>query len=208
MLVVGSDVSTTVNLALPNGGSITLIIDWQASQNRIRVEAIPNSSGSGLFIFDVEVGLNFTETRTIPAQPATTRDAFLGRATDVSVIATKPSDDDTKIVIVSGNVEVNTNYTYAQLFGGTDSGYLEAAGDIQVLDYQEFLPSVSTVTSLRQHSTLPQLGLFTTQYSDQTTLVFDTQVQAHRFVVIDSDGSGDLYEIGVNGGVIEAVKRN
>ena len=204
----GSDVSTTVNLALPDGESITLIIDWQASQNRIRVEAIPNSSGSGLFIFDVEVGLNFTETRTIPAQPATTRNAFLGRATDVSVIATKPSDDDTKLVIVSGDVEVNTNYTYAQLFGGTDSGYLEAAGDIQMLDYQEFLPSVSTVTSLRQHSTLPQLGLFTTQYSDQTTLVFDTQVQAHRFVVIDSDGSGDLYEIGVNGGVIEAVKRN
>ena len=206
--MVTSDVSKTETLVLPTGETTTIIIEWRVNTQTIAIEALPNAFDPEDFIFNVEAGVTYTETRTIPAQPATTRDAFLGRATDVSVIATKPSDDDTKLVIVSGDVEVNTNYTYAQLFGGTDSGYLEAAGDIQVLDYQEFLPSVSTVTSLRQHSTLPQLGLFTTQYSDQTTLVFDTQVQAHRFVVIDSDGSGDLYEIGVNGGVIEAVKRN
>ena len=189
MLAAPSDVSNTVTLSLPDGESISIVIQWRASIRTIVIEAIPHPNNQNFFIFDVEVGVRYSQTRTIQPQPATTRDVLIGAAADISVIATKPSDDDgTLVVVVSDNTEVNTNYTYEQLFGATDSGYLAGQGDIQILDYQEFLPSAQAVLSLNHASVRPQFGLFTTSYTDLSTLVFGTRLRMPAMVLPSPDG--------------------
>ena len=75
---IATDATTSATLSLPDGESVNVTFDWQASQRRIRVAGTPFANDPNFFIFDMEVGVTFTETRTTPAVPATTRPVVIG----------------------------------------------------------------------------------------------------------------------------------
>lgn len=216
---INQDASTSATLSLPDGESVNVGFDWQAAQRRIRVTGTPFASDPNFFIFDMEVGVTFTETRTTPATPATTRPVNIGlqRATGQdAVIATKVSSGG-NLILVGDVAEVDTNYAMTTLFGGALAGNLIVSTEIGTyLNYTQFTPSAQTVVSLEDHATLPQFGLFTTEYTSATIVTFDTQLEAkdsagntvklgQELILIDT-GDGDRYRITISNGVLTPVK--
>ena len=216
---INQDASVSATLSLPDGESVSVGFDWQAGQRRIRVTGNPFASDPNFFIFDMEVGVTFTETRTTPATPATTRPVTIGlqRATGQdAVIATKVSSGG-NLILVGDNAEVDTNYAMTTLFGGALAGNLIVSTEIGIyLNYTQFTPSAQTVVSLEDHATLPQFGLFTTEYTSATVVTFDTQLEAkdsagetiklgQELILIDTS-DGDRYQITIANGVLTPVK--
>lgn len=216
---IAVDASTSATLSLPDGESVNVGFDWQAAQRRIRVTGTPFASDPNFFIFDMEVGVTFTETRTTPATPATTRPVVIGlqRATGQdAVIATKVSSGGS-LILVGDVAEVDTNYAMTTLFGGALAGNLIVSTEIGTyLNYTQFTPSAQTVVSLENHATLPQFGLFTTEYTSATIVTFDTQLEAkdsagdtvklgQELILLDT-ADGDRYNITIVNGVLTPVK--
>ena len=189
---INQDASTSANLSLPDGESVNVTFDWQASQRRIRVAGTPFANDPNFFIFDMEVGVTFTETRTTPAVPATTRPVVIGFSRETgqdAVIATKVSDNGDLILVGDAN-EVDTNYTMVELFGAGLVGNLTVFTELATyLNYTQFSPSAQTVVSLENHATLPQFGLFTTKYTESTIVNFETQLTA-------TDSAGNVVNLG------------
>ncbi len=210
---IALDASVSASLSLPDGESVNVGFDWQASQRRIRVTGTPFASDPNFFIFDMEVSVTFTETRTTPATPETTRPVVIGlsRATGQdAVIATKVSAGG-DLILVGDVSEVDTNYAMTTLFGAGLVGNLTVFTELGTyLNYTQFTPSAQTVVSLENHATLPQFGLFTTEYTHDTVVTFDTQLQAHNsqgdivnlgeeLVLIDSGGDRWRLSVDANG---------
>ncbi len=105
------------------------------------------------------------------------------------MIATKVSAGG-DLILVGDIAEVNTNYAMTTLFGAGLVGNLTVFTELGTyLDYTQFTPSSQTVVSLENHATLPQFGLFTTEYTHDTVVAFDTQLQAHN-------SQGDIVNLG------------
>ncbi len=218
---INQDANVSASLALPDGESVNVGFDWQASQRRIRVTGTPFASDPNFFIFDMEVGVTYTETRTTPATPATTRPVTIGlqRATGQdAVIAAKVSAGG-DLVLVGDIAEVDTNYTMTTLFGGSLGGNFIVFSELATyLNYTQFSPSAQTVVNLENHATLPQFGLFTTEYTSATVVTFDTQLHAfdsdgnpvklgEELILLDTQSS-DRYNITIANGVLTPVKIN
>lgn len=216
---INQDASVSATLSLPDGESVSVEFLWQAAQRRLRASGNPFASDPNFFIFDMEVGVNFTETRTTPATPATTRPVVIGlqRATGQdAVIATKVSSGG-NLILVGDVAEVDTNYAMTTLFGGALAGNLIVSTEIGTyLNYTQFTPSAQTVVSLENHATLPQFGLFTTEYTSATIVTFDTQLEAkdsagdtvklgQELILLDT-GDGDRYNITIVNGVLTPIK--
>ena len=216
---IAQDASIAVTLSLPDGESVDVTFDWQAAQRRIRVAGTPFASDPNFFIFDMEVGVTFTETRTTPAVPATTRPVVIGaqRVTGQdAVLATKVSSGG-DLILVGDVAEVDTNYSMTELFGVGLTGNLIVFTELGTyLNYTQFSPSAQTVVSLENHATLPQFGLFTTIYTSATVVTFDAQLEAkdslggtvklgQELVLIDTV-DGDRYQITIANGVLIPVK--
>ncbi len=214
---IAVDASSSATLLLPDGESVNVGFDWQSSQRRIRVTGTPFASDPNFFIFDMEVGVTFTETRTTPSVPATTRPVVLGlqQATGQdAVIATKVSSDG-DLIIVGDVAEVNTNYTMAELFGAGLIGNLIVFTELGTyLNYTQFSPSAQTMVSLENHATLPQFGLFTTEYTHDTVVNLDTQltvkddkdnlINVGKELVME-DSNGDKFRVSINNGGTDLV---
>ncbi len=215
---IAVDASVSASLSLPDGESVNVGFDWQAAQRRIRVTGTPFASDPNFFIFDMEVGVTFTETRTTPATPETTRPVVIGlsRATGQdAVIATKVSAGG-DLILVGDIAEVDTNYAMTTLFGSGLVGNLTVFTELGTyLNYTQFTPSAQTVVSLENNATLPQFGLFTTEYTHDTIVTFDTQLQAHNsqgdivnlgeeLVLIDSGGDRWRLSVDANGNLSTA----
>ena len=216
---IAQDASTSATLSLPDGESVSVTFDWQAAQRRIRVTGTPFASDPNFFIFDMEVGVTYTETRITPAVPATTRPVVIGlaRATGQdAVIATKVSAGG-DLILVGDVAEVDTNYTMTELFAAGLTGNLTVFTELATyLNYTQFSPSAQTVVSLENHATLPQFGLFTTEYTSATVVTFDTQLSAsdsagnvvklgEELILLDTS-DGDRYQITIVNGVLTPVK--
>jgi len=186
---INQDVNQFVNLALPNGDNIAVTFQWRASQRVLVVQASPQT-GASLFIFDMEVGVDFLEERTIPAIPDTERLVEIeGESTGDNVFAIKPSSTNT-LIIVGDEREIDTKFAYTDLFSANESGFLVSNyGNSTFLDYENFSPSASTLLDLENHSTLPQFGLFTTQYTHETVVELGTQLIIH-------DSLGNRFNVG------------
>lgn len=99
----------------------------------------------------------------------------------------------------------------------TESSSLVVSTEIGTyLNYTQFTPSAQTVVSFENHATLPQFGLFTTEYTSATVVTLDTQLKAmdsagdtvklgQELILIDT-GDGDRYSITINNGVITPIK--
>ena len=160
-------------------GSETATVQVLRRNGQIRV-SVTETVGSGLpTINDIEVILSYTETRTVPATPATTKLVpfeYVGSSGD-NVFAIK-ADSSGNLILVGGITEINTGYAYTTLFGAGETGYLTVTDEgATFFDYEDFEPIPSTITSLENHSNLPQFGLFTTQYTHETIVNFDTQLR-------------------------------
>ncbi len=184
-----SDAFSTVTL---NTGSeqADVQIHWDATQRNIRV-SVTESVRSGLpTINDIEVILSYSETRTIPATAATTRDvAIENEHTGAQVFAVKPSSTGT-LILVGDRTEIDTGYAYTTLFGAGEGGHLIAASDSATfLNYEDFDPISTTVADLENHASLPQFGLFTTEYTHATVLDLATQLTVRN-------SAGDTVNVG------------
>lgn len=215
---INVDASVSATLSLPDGESVNVGFNWQASQRRIRVTGTPFASDVNFFIFDMEVGVTYSETRVTPATPATTRPVTIGfqRATGQNtVIATKVSSSG-GLILVGDAAEVDTNYLMTDLFGASLGGSLIVSSEVSTyLNYTQFSPSAQTVVSLENHATLPQFGLFSTIYTSSTVVTIDTQLSAsdsagnviklgQELILVDTD-TGLRYSITIDKGIITPV---
>jgi len=194
-----------------NDGSETAFIEvrYSASDRNIRV-SVTERVNSGLpTINDIEVILSYSETRTIPATPGSTRDVRISSDNNQThTFAIKPSASNT-LIIVGDEAEVDTRRDYTTLFGNDENGHLVLVTDNGTFfDYEDMEPTSATVSDLENHGTLPQYGLFTTQYSRETELNIGVTVRPAGLNVADLPtsatglASGDIW---VNGGVLSIV---
>ncbi len=121
------------------------------------------------------------------------------------VFAIKPNAAG-NLVIIGDTTEIDTGYSYTTLFGASENGQLIALNEnVEFFDYEDFEPIDTTIRSLQNHATLPQFGLFTTQYTDETILDLDVTLEAPAFIL--TSPSGDRWSIKVDDlGVLIIVK--
>ncbi|CAL9967761.1 hypothetical protein VPHD63_0009 [Vibrio phage D63] len=185
-----SNVSTTFTINDGNE-SATVEVLWRASNRDIRVSVTERVDTGLPTINDVQVILSFTEQRTVPATPATTRSVPIENQTNVGqVFAIKPSDNNT-VILVGSLTEIDTGFTYTGLFSSNLGGDLILnTEDGLFYDYEDFEPIDSTIVSLENRATLPQYGLFTTQYTHETIVDLATQLTVR-------DNQGNVIPVGV-----------
>lgn len=190
---VGGSTLQSTSFVLNDGSEsatveVTYFPSFQGSGHEIRVTVTERVNNGLPTINDIQVILSYSETRTIPATPATTRDVEIERGvpTNYQVFAFKP-DSSGNLIIVGSEREINTNYAYTDLFGATEVGHLSVSfEDATFLDYEDIDIIDTTVRELQDHALLPQLGLFTTQYDHETILALDTAVEANGVVIYGS----------------------
>ena len=179
-----SEVATTFNLSVGNEVAtveVRYFPNFQGGGREIRVSVTERVQTGLPTINDVQVILSYTETRTVPATAATTRTVELESLSTTEQVFAVKADSSGNLIIVGNETEVNTNYLYTTLFGNDESGHLSVANeDATFLDYEDFDIIDTTIVDLQNHATLPQFGLFTTNYTHDTIVTLDTQLRAHN----------------------------
>ncbi len=174
---VGGANDVFTSFTLDDGGeTVDVEVRYYANTRRIRVTTIDHVRTGLPTINDVQVILSYQETRTVPAVPASTRDVEIEfENTGFQIFGFKPSTNN--LVIVGDRTEIDTGYTYTTLFGASENGYLSVTSTTATfLDYQNIDVIDSTITDLESHASLPQFGLFTTEYTHETITHLDTQL--------------------------------
>ena len=170
-----------------NDGSETANVEvrWDPVARNIRVSVTERVNTGFPTINDVEVILSYDETRVVPGTNAATRNVDIEHESPGGqVFAIKPSSTG-NLIIVGDRTEIDTGFAYTTLFGGSEGGHLlTPVTTATYLDYEDFEPITSTITDLENHATLPQFGLFTTQYTHATTVTLGTQL-----IVMDALGN-------------------
>lgn len=165
-----SEVATTFTL---NDGSEQAFVEvrYYPTTRQIRVSVTERVNAGLPTINDIEVILSYTESRSVPATPATVREVEIDRAGDRPyVFAIKPSASG-NLILAGREREIDTGYSYTTLFGATEDGHLAAVNESsRFLNYEDFEPISTTILDLENHASLPQFGLFTTSYTRETDL--------------------------------------
>ncbi len=186
----GSGSITLANVGGANEIAQTFVLNDGSEAATVEVRYYPNFQGTGRAIRvsvnervntglptinDIQVILSYTETRVIPATPATTRDVGLEALTTAGqVFAIRPSATGT-LIVVGGTREVDTGYPYTVLFDTDESGYLTVANEAATFfDYEDLDPINTTIIDLENHAILPQFGLFRTEYTHETIVNLGT----------------------------------
>ena len=122
-------------------------------------------------INDVEVILSYTETRTVPGTTASTRDVPIESLSDRGQVFAFVQNSDGSLSVIGDNAHVNLGWQASTLFGATGSGNFIAGSETATFfNYQRLDLSQSGVRDLENHLDLPQFGLFTTNYTNETDL--------------------------------------
>lgn len=184
-----SEVATTFTL---NDGSesATVEVRWYPSRNAIRVSVTETVYRGLPTINDVDVQLVFSRTVTVPATPETVRDVPIEfERTGAQVFAFRENSSG-NLIISGGNSEVNTGYDVTTLFGATSSGHLTAVSEnATFLNYEKAVITNIVIAELENRASQSQFGLFSTQYTHNTLVNFDTQLTA-------KDSAGNLVNLG------------
>ena len=200
---VGGSSNRSTSFTISDGSeTATVGVDYFASTRRIRVTVTERVNTGLPTINDVQVILSYSETRSVPAVPATTRNVTLGFQDSIGddlVLAFKPSSTG-NLIIVSDYSEVDTGYAYTTLFGASEGGHINVASEHAVFfDYQDIDIINTLVRQLENRATLPQYGLFTTSYTRETVLAMGVTLRPSGFNINDlptsSTGlaSGDVW---------------
>ncbi len=207
---VGGSSDALTTFLLDDGGEQAIVeVLYRASQRDIRV-SVTETVRTGLpTINDIQVILSWDETRIIPATNASTRNVPIeNEHSGGQVFAIKPSASDT-LILVGDRTEIDTGFAYTTLFGAGRTGHLILVTDSGAFfNYEDFDPISTTVASLQNHETLPQFGLFTTEYTEETTLDIDVSLEVPTLNISNIPttatglSSGDIWN---NGGVLNIV---
>lgn len=193
--IFGTGTATLPNTGGNNEIATTFTISDGSETAAVEVRYYPNLNGQGRAIRvsvtervnaglptinDVQVILSYSETRVVPATPATTRDVVIeSQATtgQSNVIAVKPSSSGT-VILVGNTREVDTGYPYTTIFGATEGGHLTVlSNEGAFYDYQDVNIINPVIQNLESYSDRPNFGLFDTNYTHETIVVLDTQLQ-------------------------------
>jgi hypothetical protein len=203
------DVSTTFTLSV---GSETAQVEvlWRAAQRDIRVSATERTVLGLPTIDDVDVILSFTESRTIPATPATTRQVPIENLHNgFQVFAFRPGANG-NLFVVGDRTEIDTNRTYETWFGAALGGHLTVANEqATFLNFEDFDPVARTVQNLEDHASLPQFGLFVTDYTRSTIVATDVTLEPDGFSAANLPTAATGLPVGsiyVDGNVLRVVQ--
>lgn len=177
---VGGSSPVSTSVTLDDGSEqATIGIDWRPNDPSIRVTVVERVRQGLPTINDIQVILSFTETRTVPGTPATTRDVRIESLHGgYQIFAIKPNSIG-NLVLVGDNAEIELNQAYTTYFGTTEAGHIISnVPEAVFFDYQDFEPTASTITSLENQTVNPGLGLFSTQYNHETILDLDVTLRA------------------------------
>lgn len=155
---------------------------------------------NGLSISNLEVTASYERTEVIPAEPATTQEVEIARYLEGTAIILlfepdiiRVPGDNAKVVIHTSTSNINTDYTFNDLFGASDDGHLSilaASGQpSNWYDWDKFTPSEELISQFKNRMTLPYLGWFTEKFTNSTIANFST-----RLTVFDS--KGDPVDVG------------
>lgn len=173
---VGGSTEVATTFVLNDGSEqVNAEVRWYPNTRQIRVSETSRVFQGLPTINDIEVILSFDETRTVPATGASTRNVAIEyEHNGAQVFAIKPSATGT-LIIVGDQTEIDTGWEYTTLFGAGEIGHLIVVSESGVFyDYEDFEPISTTVTDLENHASLPQFGLFTTQYTRETIVDLGT----------------------------------
>ncbi len=173
-----------VDFVLDDGGETISSEISRYSADSLRVTATERVNSGGLpTIEDIQVLPSYTETRIVPAIPATVREVQIESLSGVVQVFAFRQAINGNLVIVGSSNEIDTGYSYTTLFGDAEDGHLSSLEvGSTFLDYQNYYPISSSIVSLENSASLPQFGLFTTQYTHETITNLQTQ-----FTVLDDD---------------------
>ena len=191
-----SDVSLNHTLALPDGENVQVVVQWRASSRNLVVEATPNVNNQNFFIFDMQVGLSWTETITTAGSAETFTNVVIAPYIENTplVIAMKPSIDRidnnaAQIIFVTQNAEVNTGYGFTLRFASNDNQWLVVNQENVMFFDAVFNPNSTTMQSLQAHIVNPFFGLFTQEHQTDDVLVLDTKLQTEALILTSPDGT-------------------
>lgn len=192
--------TATLAIGGPAEVATTFTISDGSEQAFVEVRYYPNRNGrpeirvsvtervnTGLpTINDVQVILSYTESRTVPATPETVRQVAIEAVHDGwQVFAFKPAASG-NLAIVGDQLEIDTGYTYATLFGAGLGGHLTIAEQTaRFLNFEDFDPIDTTVQALQDHAGLPQLGLFTDTHTEETDLNIPVTIKPSGLNIAD-----------------------
>lgn len=190
---VGGNVEVATSVNISDGSeTANLEIRYYPSTRQIRASVTERVSQGLPTINDVQVILSWQETRTIPATPATTRLVVISDAVtngQSNVIAMKASATNT-VILVGDTREVDTGRPFTNIFGAAEAGNLVVHSDEAVYyNYTNIEPTDPLIVSLENQSSQPNFGLFDTNYTHDTVVTLDTQLQAHN-------SEGDVVNLG------------
>ncbi len=198
---VGGATDAITTFILDDGSEQAMVeVLYRASHRDIRVSVTERVNTGLPTINDVEVILSFNETRVVPATSATVREVPIEfEHPGGQVFAIKPSASG-NLIVVGDRTEIDTGYAYTTLFGASETGHLILGAQTGIfLNYEDFEPISTTVTDLENHASLPQRGLFSTQYTQETLLNIGVTIKPQGFNVGDLPtsasglASGDLW---------------
>ena len=184
---VGGSSDVTTSFVLNDGSeTATVQVLYRAASRDIRVSVTERVNAGLPTINDVQVILSYDETRTVPATAATTRQVAIENVHNGwQVFAFRPAASG-NLAIVGDNLEIDTGYTYATLFGAGLGGHLVVATETATfLNFEDFMPIQSTVADLENHAGLPQFGLFVTVHSNETDLNIPVTIKPSGLNIAD-----------------------
>ena len=180
---VGGSSDVTTSFVLNDGSeTATVQVLYRAASRDIRVSVTERVNAGLPTINDVQVILSYDETRTVPATNATTRQVAIENVHNGwQVFAFRPAASG-NLAIVGDNLEIDTGYSFATLFGAGLGGHLVVGTETATfLNFEDFDPIHTTVADLENHAGLPQFGLFVTVHTSETDLNIPVTLKPQGF---------------------------
>ncbi len=220
-----SNVSDSFSLAV-GAESIDVETRWDAASQTIYVSGNPHISSGGLAIVDIEVGVSYDETETVPVTPESTQEIVIARYIENTTLVmlfepsiTRVDSNTVTMIIHTPTANVNTDYGFNDLFGTTDDGDLTVIGasgqPSSWYNWEKFTPSEQVLTQISDRMTLPYLGWFVQNYDHNTVAQIGTQVEVldssddkvlagQELILVDTD-DGQRYSITIDKGEITPI---
>ena len=188
------EISNDESYFLPNGGLINIEATWRPAYNDVVIDATVTARGSGAFIFDTLVRLEWTETvRGASSREASTRFVtiapWLPNAVEPVMIGpsngVRVASDNSRLVIATRFGIWDTQFSFNDLFGNTDTGRLsiEQGGTpqpVEIYDYEKLNLSQDACVTLYGALTRPERGIFRKSFTTDSLVTVDVPLVSPR----------------------------
>ncbi len=177
-------------LTLSNGQLVDVTASYRAATRDIEVQFVPRASPGTFFIFDYDVQMDWTETVDTPATTASSELVFAGNYVVGQILPllfgpsnTRTDGSATNLVIATPTAEIDTGYSYNDLFSSTDSGALQTiqpSGNYLRPEIDQQIDDVSTTEGVANRLFQRRLtafnDLFTQDFTSAAVATIDTRM--------------------------------